>query len=198
MKNVINFKKMFENRTEVISKCEKCGGLDDYNILINASIQNDEKQYINVIQKNFKWFNKNIIKKFDNCNDFKNGFARVENNDKWGYIDSYGNMFTKLIYNYCSDFSNELASVQINDKWGFINSNGNMLTDFIYDDCDDFSNELATVKINDKWGYLNSDGNMFTNFIYDVCSDFKNGIARVKINGKWGFLNSNKIFTPDI
>lgn len=52
---------------------------------------------------------------FEDAWDFKDGFARVEQNGKWGFIDMKGNFAIKPQYGYCWDFSGDKAKVRLED-----------------------------------------------------------------------------------
>ena len=57
-------------------------------------------------------------------NGFKDGYARVELNDKWGFVDKTGKEVVSLKYNEVKNFSEGLAAVRLDDKWGFVDNTG--------------------------------------------------------------------------
>ena len=55
---------------------------------------------------------------------FVNGFAGIELNDKWGYIDEAGKEICEIKYEDIGYFCNGFGQVQLNNKWGFIDETG--------------------------------------------------------------------------
>ena len=56
--------------------------------------------------------------------DFSQSLACVEVNDKWGYIDTKGNIVIPAVYDDAYSFSQGLAAVKVNGKWGYIDTKG--------------------------------------------------------------------------
>jgi len=52
--------------------------------------------------------------------EFHNGFAAVAIDDKWSFVDIYGNMIGSSNYHSVNSFSEGMAAVSIDKKWGFI------------------------------------------------------------------------------
>ena len=86
------------------------------------------------------------------------GLALVMVNNKYGFIDTKGNMVIPAIYDDAGYFSDGLAYVKVNDKFGFIDTKGNMVIPAIYDYADDFFEGLTYVKVNDERGYIDKRG----------------------------------------
>lgn len=57
---------------------------------------------------------------------FGEGFAAVEKNGKWGFIDKKGKVVISFQFDdaHWDGFSEGLAAVKVGDKWGFINKTG--------------------------------------------------------------------------
>ena len=62
--------------------------------------------------------------KFDWIGDFKEGFARVELNDKWNFINTEGQLLSKQWFDRAYKFNEGFAKVKLNGKWYFINTKG--------------------------------------------------------------------------
>ena len=63
-------------------------------------------------------------KKYDAVWDFSEGLAKVELNDKYGFINKEGKEIVPCKYDSIDDFFEGRARVRIgwkNGKWGFIN-----------------------------------------------------------------------------
>jgi antitoxin component YwqK of YwqJK toxin-antitoxin module len=130
--------------------------------------------------------------KYDHCNNFKDGFAAVSINDKWGFIDITGKEITLLKYDQVLDFNAGIAYVYINENLGAIDQSGKEILELKYQVFrgNPSSNGTIVVGLNDKIGIVE----LVTNrevipFIYDDANNFINGIASVKLNDKWGFVD---------
>ncbi len=147
---------------------------------------------------------------YDFVDDFIDGFARVQQDGKWGFIDNDCNLVIPLIYDNVSNFSEGLAGVEKNRKWGFINSQGIEVISCNYDlmfgvepesECayektDDnsefylsinsFHDGLARIQKDTKngirYGFINTDGDEIIPLIYTFASDFSDGLAIVEKN----------------
>ena len=75
-----------------------------------------------------------IEKEYDYVGAFDSGFAKVQYNGKYGWVDSLHNEVIPCIYDYARDFSNGISLVTLNEKQGFINRKGEIVTPCIYDD----------------------------------------------------------------
>lgn len=88
------------------------------------------------------------------------GLVWVENNGKWGYVDTTGRVVISLQFDFAKDFSEGLAGVQKNGKWGFIDKTGKMVIAPQYDIPRSFKNGQAQVGVED-------DGKTPENFYID-------------------------------
>lgn len=62
--------------------------------------------------------------------NFSDGYARIIQNGKWGFIDQSGKVVIDAQYEKAEDFSNGFAAVLSNGKWGYINKSGELIIDF--------------------------------------------------------------------
>ena len=99
-----------------------------------------------------------VTAKYDMAGPFCNGLARVKTKNKWGYIDTTGNVVVPPKYNEVENFSDGIARVRIGQKWGLIDTTGKEIIkptfDFIYE----FVNGKAKVKIDGTTYYMNKQG----------------------------------------
>ncbi len=122
---------------------------------------------------------------------FSEGLARVEINDKWGFIDKSGTLVIPARYDRALHFSEGLAWVEINGKYGFIDKSGTLVIPARYDLAWSFHEGLAWVEINGKYGFIDKSGTLVIPARYDYAGYFSAGLAVVKINGKWGFIDKS-------
>ena len=137
---------------------------------------------------------------------FKEGRARIRENDKYGFVDKYKYEFVdKYKYGFidksgdyiidpqfgsASDFQKGMAWVQLNDKCGLIDYDGNTILDCQYDQYANFYEGFAWVKKDGKWGFINETGKEVLSPSYEDCYAFKEGLASVKKGEFWGYTNT--------
>ena len=93
--------------------------------------------------KDYGYVSKEILENADFNEDV--GLARVEKNDKYGFIDKTGKVVIPLEYDDAwnfkeglaqYDFKEGLAKVKKDDKWGRIDTTGKVVVPLKYDDFD--------------------------------------------------------------
>lgn len=128
---------------------------------------------------------------FNYCDDFCEGFAVVQLNGKYNYINANNQLISDTWFDYGGYFRKGFACVELYGKYNFINANGQIISDTWFDDCYAFYNGFAYVRLNSKWNFINTDGQIISNTWFDGCGSFKNGFARVELNNKYNFINTN-------
>jgi hypothetical protein len=96
--------------------------------------------------------------KFDFCSNFQEGYAMVELNDKWNYIDTKGKYLSKQWFDDCWYFQEGYAMVWLNGKRNFIDTEGKYLSEQWFDGCYDFNNGYAKVWLNGKRYKIDKNG----------------------------------------
>lgn len=111
---------------------------------------------------------------------------RDEKNEKWGYIDQFGNTQIPYIYDYADEFVDSYAAVMKDYSWGFIDKNGNEVIPFEYNGAFSFVNGLAPVFKDNLWGFIDESGNIVIPFQYtDIALYHSN------IDNSYTFLDEN-------
>ena len=128
--------------------------------------------------------------KFDLIEDFKEGFATVELNDKYNFINIEGKLLSKQWFDDTYDFHEGFAKVYLNNKWNFINTEGLFLSNQWFDAAGNFKEGFARVKLNDKYNFINTEGRLLTKQWFDAVKNFNDGFARIRINNKRNFINT--------
>ena len=133
-------------------------------------------------------------KQFERVNEYSEGLAKVQQNGKWGFINTQGEQVLPCVYDYAWGFSEGLSRVRHGDwengKWGFINAQGELVVPCIYDEAEEFSEGFAPVEQNDKYGFINTQGEVIAPCVYDDADCFSEGLAKVKQNGKYSIINT--------
>jgi|YNPMSStandDraft_2_1061718.scaffolds.fasta_scaffold00049_17 hypothetical protein len=137
-----------------------------------------------------------IKEKYTRCFDFSEGYARVEVDGKYGFIDRYGNEITPIKYDEAFDFRDGFALVRINMKSGFIDGSGKEIIEVKYENVFGPKKDLFAVKLNEKWGVILKEGKTVIPFDYDLI--FLNDLIIIKKDNKYGIAgwNGNIIVEP--
>ena len=123
-------------------------------------------------------------------NSFQDGFAAVEKDGKWMFVDETGANVFGSEWDNVTSFSEGLASVCRNGKWGCIDTNGDLVIPCYYDDYLVFIEGLAIVKKDGDTVFIDPTGDVRHVGQWDDAQYFSEGFAAVEINGKWGFINT--------
>ena len=133
--------------------------------------------------------------KFDDGNDFNDGFAAAKSGDKYYVIDAKG-AEKPVDASGVTDirtFSEGLAPYKTAEKkFGFIGSDGKVVIPAQYNTVGYFKEGLAWAKTtDDKVGYINTKGEWVIKPQFEVGKEFEkeSGMARVKVGDKWGYVN---------
>ena len=76
----------------------------------------------------------------------EDGFAIVELNDKWNFIDVNGKLISEQWFDYISDFENGIAKVILNNKYNFIDVNGKLVSQQWFDSYENAYDYLMELK----------------------------------------------------
>ncbi len=125
-----------------------------------------------------------IIKaKYLEARDFSQYRAAVKQDEKWGYIDTTGEMKIANRWYEAYSFSYGLGLVLGKNGYGYVNAKGKKFIKPQYGQARSFVEGLAAVSTNKKgwgaWGYVDTLGNRISTFDFIAVSDFENGHAVV-------------------
>lgn len=167
----------------------------------------------NHISKHGKLISSCWYRQFD---EYSEGLALVEDNNKYGYIDETGDVIIPITIekvpfdrNLDSEFSislhdfrykpggfkNGLATVNVNRDFGYINKNGDFEIPCRFKHAHNFSEGLAAISYGEKWGFINKQEDVVMQIKYDsVFTGFKNGIAQIYSEHKSGYIDKQGEF----
>ena len=128
---------------------------------------------------------------FKKIGDFSDGYANVNLNRKWNFINRNNKLLSDTWFDAAYDFYNGYAKVNFNDKWNFIDTNGKLISDTWFGWVDDFINGYAMVLLDNKWNLIDRNGKRVSNTWYDWVDYFHNGYAKVNFNDKFNFIDTN-------
>ena len=114
----------------------------------------------------------------------------IQQDGKWGYIDSTGKIVVKPQFAWAEEFSEGLAAFENEDgKHGYIDETGRVVIAPKFDNWTEFSEGLAAVSVDFEWGYIDKTGKWAIPPQFAVGRPFSNGLALVGValNGKVSF-----------
>lgn len=123
---------------------------------------------------------------------FSDGFAAVEVNDKWGFMNTQGKLAIPAEYDKVTVFRSGYASAKKGIHYIVVDQNGNEKSVNIpgITDLNDFSENLAVFKTEGGVGFIDGSGSVAIQPKYDAAGDFSGGFAWAKTSaGKVGYIN---------
>jgi len=125
--------------------------------------------------------------------------AVIKQNEKYGLINSKGEIVVKPVWDYILGKSEGIYPVEIDSVWGYIDRKGKVIIEPQYWDADFFDEGFACVgSTKEKYGFINTKGDTVIDFIYDESfGSFSKGLADVTVNDSCGYINKNgKVIIP--
>ncbi|NLM26548.1 MAG: WG repeat-containing protein [Clostridiaceae bacterium] len=126
------------------------------------------------------------------------------NEDKWGYINSEGEVVIDFIYDYAGFFADGTAVISLNGRYGVIDLEGNTVIKPQYDYIGYFSEGLARIVQYDtdtaRHGFIDKDGNVFyKDYFNNNTGDFHDGLAVFEKDLNFGYVdkNGNIVIQPE-
>lgn len=139
--------------------------------------------------------------KYSTVRKFKNGFAIVQKDKKYGYVDDAYNEIAPCIYDKASSFEDGIAIVKRAGKYGCIDERGSEFIPCKYDVILPFSHGIAVVKIGELYGAVNTKGRIVVPVEYQLLADitvFGNSPILMAVkNRRFGAVDKkNSIIVP--
>jgi len=166
----------------------------EYNSSIGATGFIDEILYIYIGQE-IALFNMQDGKlvymgRFEGVRPFYEGLAAVRRDDKWGFIDTSGNITIPITFQNAFDFSEGLASVSIDYMWGFIDRSGNVAVPLEFNFVSSFSEGLAFVMVFDS-EIFDLPENPYLDLFHAFIKNPLRNLIRVNIDGSYITFDQN-------
>lgn len=134
----------------------------------------------------------------DQCFENSGLIAVKDSKDKYGYVNTKGELVVAPTFDRAWDFAEGLAVVKKGEKHGYIKPNGDYAIQPTYDDAWDFQGGLAAVQMGEKYGYIDKAGKAVIPVEYDdTYSYLDKNFALVKKQERWGMIDrKGKIIAP--
>jgi len=204
MTSYTTFDRKFNDKGRLI--CEECfwGYIDTSGIVVTAPVYDFAKDFVNevgIVECEGKWGMVNpvgdiLIKcNYDGINFLENTDNEILqifiNRQKYGLIDTLGQVTVSLMYDELGDFSNGRLAVKKGDRWGYVNKNGLEIIPCFYKKVRNFNEGYAAVKKDSKWGMINKNGDVVIDFEYSQIGNLKSGLIWFGNSLGKGYMDKN-------
>ena len=100
-----------------------------------------------------------LFRSWDTVFNFSDGYAAVMLNNKYGFINTSGNLITEVAFENAASFKEGYAAVKQNGRWGYIDKSGKIVIKAVWDYAQSFNNGTAIVKKDNKYSFIDTKGN---------------------------------------
>jgi len=111
--------------------------------------------------------------------------------EKYGLIDSLGQLALQLTFDEVGSFSEGLLAVKQNGLWGFVDRFGREVIPAGFRAVENFSEGKAAVKMGRQWGFINPSGEVEIDFRYIRVGNFSSGLAWYFDGARYGYINES-------
>ncbi len=200
----------FESEAQII--CEECtwGYVDTTGAVVvepQYSFARDFVNEVGIVSLDNKWGlistkgNSLIPCEYDGLHFMEstnNEILRIyNNNQKFGLIDTLGQVTVNLKYDKIGAFREGRLAVNRNGIWGFVNLDGQEVIPPRFKKVNNFHDGLASVKTSRKWGFIDQNGDTQIDFKFRRLGNFKDGLAWAYTYKGTGYINtSGKMVIP--
>ena len=137
---------------------------------------------------------------FDKIWDFNDGFAKVELNKKYNFINKENEFLSDKWFNMVDSFNDGFAKVELNKKCNLINTEGKFISDDWFESAWGFKGGFSRVYIKNKGcNFINKDGKYLSDDWFDDAWEFdEEGFGKVYIKNKgYNFINKDGKYLSD-
>jgi hypothetical protein len=134
-----------------------------------------------------------IPPKYNDAQNFQDGFASVQNGDKWIVIDVHGSPVPqdKKKIHVIGLYWEGLALAGDNGLLGWVDAQEHLAFPLRkYQEAFKFADGLARFKLDDLYGYLDKSGKIAIANTYEGAEDFDHGLARVLTRAGFAYINT--------
>ena len=162
-----------------------------------AAIQGNNKNWM-IVNKRFVATANNLP--YDEVYQFHDGLARVRIGERYGFIDTAGNLEIPMQDFWCDDFYEGLCVIKKGDRFGYMDMTGKVVIPCRFTYAEAFSWGVALVSESapdesgmvTERGVIDHDGNFLVEEKkFDFIETFSEGYAVAVKDGKYGFITAN-------
>lgn len=134
---------------------------------------------------------------------FNDGLAWFKTVNRYGFVNTDGNVMIPPKYQVVSDFQEGYAIAKLNTIFGALDTSGKTVIPFEYDGIAPPQEGLFRVKKGNgakgRWGVVNLQNKLVIPYGFQAIGDFVNGEATIVQNGKFGLISkTGKVLIPTI
>jgi hypothetical protein len=124
---------------------------------------------------------------------FSCGMGKIRLNNRFGFVDHFGQVVIDSAYENAANFSEGVAAVSVNGKWGYVRTDGSMAISFQFEKAFDFVDGVALVMNaeNKLYGFIDQSGVFTVPPKYRFAYSFSEGLAYVEANEQHFFIDRN-------
>ena len=198
-----------EFEADAVLTCEGCvwGYIDTVGqVLVQPQYEfvRNFKNGVGLVQENGKWGMINreddrlLPCKYDGLQFLENTNNQIlrvyTNRQKYGLIDTLGQVRVDLAYDEIGVFKEGRLAVKRNGLWGFVDQDGEEVIPCRFRRVNYFNEGLATVQHKRKWGVINQQGEVIVEFRFQALGIFSEGLAFARERFRSGYINSRGTF----
>lgn len=117
---------------------------------------------------------------------------KIRANDRFGFIDSTGEVIIKPIFHSAGEFSEGVASARLNGTYGYIDETGGFIIQPQFDYAEPFRDSIAKVYIDSNLYFINHKGEYISENSTKDKRTYKNGRAIIETETKkYGLIDTN-------
>ncbi len=124
----------------------------------------------------------------DELASFCDGYVRVMQDGKYGYVNEVGVLVIPCVYDSAQSFENGVAYVRKDGRNYYINEK-NQEVSYLHEKA--YPEGLAIQMLNSSYGFVNENGIRIIPAVYDGAKNFSNGLASMQKNGYWGYIDQS-------
>ena len=130
---------------------------------------------------------------YEELDTFSNGLAAVRKGDKYGYINSKGEVAIESRFSSASAFQGDMAWAALEyGQYGLIDKKGNFIIKPEYSEGRFIAPGFSQAQKTGRYGIIDKKGDYIVEPEYEVIFETTDSIAAVKKDGKWSYINLNK------
>jgi len=123
---------------------------------------------------------------------FSEGLAAVRINDRWGFVDTTGNVRIPAVFDEVRDFLDGLATVRLMSRYGVLGMDGRYVFRPVLEGATVFSDSLGVVVAGERSYLVNLKAGRVSRLKSDLegVGVFYEGLALVKQGDRFGFIDT--------
>lgn len=133
-----------------------------------------------------------VMPAWSNVRPYSEGYAAVEMNEKWGYIDAAGNLVIPCVYREAGDFHDGRAAVREASLFGYIDPDGELAIKPAYTTAGDFGDNIAFVEQDGKRYCIDKVGKKITTWGSERGEKYSGGYAVIRNGDSYSYYDTER------